>query len=158
MNKFKILLLLFGVIILQSIAKSQSFTVPELISLYGMSGKQFRSYVNDKGYIGTSKDTKPFFLYYNNSNNQIASVVYHNEITKENIHAIMWKHNDPFLTSEFKKKLITAGFKYVRTMKIDENSHNIFYSNKEFLLCLTTKIHVSEKEPADYVILLQSTK
>ena len=70
----------------------------------------------------------------------------------------MWKHNDPFLNSEFKKKLITVGFKFVRTTKIDENTHTIFYSNKQFLICLTTKIDVSKKEPADYVILLQSTK
>ena len=81
-NKFRILLLLVGFLFLKTIAYSQSFSVQEMKSLYAMSGKQFRNYVNDKGYIGTSKNTKPFFLYYNNSNNQIASVVYYNEITK----------------------------------------------------------------------------
>ena len=76
-----------------------------MINMYKISGVQLRNYVNDKGYIGTSKETKPFFLYNNNTNHQISNVEYFNEITKENVHAIIWKLNDPFLRMEFKNKL-----------------------------------------------------
>ena len=158
MNKLKKILIVFGILFFKITAFSQSFSVTELISLYKMSGEQFRTYVNDKGYIGTSKETKPFFLYYNNSNNQIASVVYYNEVTKENIHAIMWKLNDPFLRTTFKDEMIKKGFKYVRSMAEDKSTNNLFYTTKEYLICLTTTIDVSKKEPANYLITLQSTK
>ena len=135
---------------------SQSFSVSEMINMYNMSGVQFRNYVNDKGYIGTSKETKPFFLYYNNTDNQISNVVYFNEVTKENVHAIIWKLNDPFLRIEFKNKLISRGFKHIRLLKIDKYTTSLFYSNKEYLFCLTTKIDLDKIEPANYTILLQS--
>lgn len=137
---------------------SQSFNVGELISLYKMSGDQFRKCVTDKGYIGTSKETKPFFLYYNNSNNQIATVVYYNETTKENIHAIMWKLNDPFMRMTFKDAMIKKGFKYVRTMQENKSTTNLFYTTKEYLICLSTTINTAQSEPANYLITLQSTK
>ena len=158
MIKLKTILLVFGLLFFRFTAFSQSFSVVELISLYKMSGEQFKKYVTDKGYIGTSEETKPFFLYYNNSNNQIATVVYYNEVTKENIHAIMWKLNDPFLRTAFKDEMIKKGFKYVRSMEEDKSTNNLFYTTKDYLICLTTKIDVSKKVPANYLITLQSTK